>query len=111
MATLVQPAPQHNDPHTFRLRQQHPQQHHHHHQHQQQHGNPQHQQHHHHHHHHPRQAAAASYTAAVPIIYQPPGAIQLVQPNVYKQINIIPGLDAENAIVDTGTQNKSLSLF
>ena len=46
----------------------------------------------------PHQPTQPSYTASIPA----GPAIDSIVPNVYKQINIIPGLDPENAVVDTG---------
>lgn len=58
-----------------------------------------------HHHYHNRQHHAPSYTAAVPMLYpQAAGGAPVASTNFFKQINIIPGLDAENAIVDTGVK-------
>lgn len=67
-----------------------------------------HQQHHHHHQNHHKQQQQpphAKYTAAIPVFPENTSNIpgmQQQQANVFKQINVIPGLDAENALVDTG---------
>jgi len=130
MATLVQnpppsvtpaadaPPPQQQAQPTQQPQQHQQQQHHHHggnynqrqqfHHHQHQHHRP----HHHHHrhpnfqHHHNRQHHHhhASYTAAVPMIFTQANGSTTTSTNLFKQINIIPGLDAENAIVDTGVR-------
>lgn len=51
----------------------------------------------------PRQAQQhQAYTAAIPFFPDTNAIIGNAQPNLFKQINIIPGLDAENAVVDTG---------
>ena len=59
--------------------------------------------------HYPRQQnhqQQMSYAAAVPIEQPEYSALSgTTQPTVYKQINVIPGLDADNAVVDTGMLN------
>lgn len=53
----------------------------------------------------PRQAQQhQAYTAAIPFFPDTNAIIGNAQPNLFKQINIIPGLDAENAVVDTGVK-------
>lgn len=49
-----------------------------------------------HFHRHNQQQQQHSYTAAIPV------ETGSSQPTLYKQINVIPGLDADNAVVDTG---------
>lgn len=73
-----------------------------------------HQPHHHHHHVQNRNQQhnhAAQYTAAIPVLFDQQSTIPGMQhPNIYKQVNIIPGLDAENAVVDTGMRSDNFVL-
>ena len=79
-----------------------PRQHFHHHRHSRPHHHHHHPNFNHHHRQHHNHHQPPSYSAAVPMIFPQPGGGSVTSTNYFKQINIIPGLDKDNSIVDTG---------